>query len=90
MSERRSYDPWFLAAWVFLVVVVAFGFLLQARTIQRIERDERVVEDLVMQTQTMQTTSAESLCGLLVIIDTDDRALIVKTFRDLGYQCNPP
>jgi hypothetical protein len=85
--ERRRWDPWFAAAWILLVVVVTFGFWLQARTIHRIANDEQAIADLVTKTDAYQTRNAEELCGLLVVIDTDDRALIIRTFRQLGYRC---
>jgi hypothetical protein len=88
--EGRGIRWGFVAAWVLLVVVVAAGFFIQARTIDRLKRDEQAVSDLVTQTDARQTRNAETLCGLLVFIDPDDRPVIAKTFHDLGYNCSPP
>jgi uncharacterized membrane protein affecting hemolysin expression len=88
-SQRRVRRT-FIAAWVFLVVVVAFGFYVQARTINRIEQDEQIVADLVRQTDKQQTMNAEQLCGLLVIIDEKDRTLIIGAFQNMGYRCTVP
>jgi len=87
---RRSVNGWFVAAWVFLVVVVAFGFYVQARTIGRIARDEQIVDELVHETEKQQTMNAQQLCGLLVVIDENDQTLIVKAFQSMGYRCTVP
>lgn len=82
----------FLAAWAMLVVVISAGFYIQARTIHRLERDEQTIAQAAEDTERQQTENAEVLCGLLVRIahDDTDKALIIKTFYDLGYQCTLP
>jgi hypothetical protein len=85
----RRPEPWFAAAWLFLVIVIAFGFFLQARTIARIDTDEQAVEELIEQTQAQQTMNAESLCKLL-LANADSRMEVVETvaaFRFMGYTC---
>jgi len=90
VDAERPIRWGFVAAWVFLVAVVALAFYIQARTIERLERDEQTVATAADQTAAQQTENAEILCGLLVRIAQDDKALVVATFRDLGYRCEVP
>lgn len=47
MDDRLRYSPWFFAAWVLLVVVVAFGFWRQARIIDELEHQRDVIKAVV-------------------------------------------
>lgn len=48
---RPRFRFWFFAAWVFLVIVVAFGFWVQAQTI-----------DSLHDTQDIQRRLIEAIC----------------------------
>lgn len=47
--ERLRYSPWFAAAWVLLVVVVAFGFWIQAQVIDELQHQRDVIKAVVCQ-----------------------------------------
>lgn len=47
MSEGRPISRWFLAAWVGLVIVVAAGFWIQARTIDQLRETQRIQHVLI-------------------------------------------
>jgi hypothetical protein len=80
----------FVAAWVFFILVIAGGFFVQARTIDRLERDEVVIESYVTQVDMQQNASAVELCKLLVRLAPQSQEDIVATFNDLGYECPIP
>jgi hypothetical protein len=71
----------FIAAWVFLVVVVAIGFYLQSLTIQRIEDDEKRFKEVVMNQQ-------QQLCGiLLTITDEAVHPEVREAFHEFDVIC---
>lgn len=86
--EREPIRWWFVAAWSLLIVVVAIGFLIQARTINRVEDDENQFEQLVMEQQARDATAKIALCGVfLSITDEVEHQDVVRAFQDIGVVC---
>lgn len=91
MAVHARTDRAWLAAWVFLVLVVVCGFLIQARTISDLH-DTQDLLDLAIQTEVTQThNGAIRLCQLL--LDTTPsvhHAAIREAFRKQEVDCKAP
>jgi DNA integrity scanning protein DisA with diadenylate cyclase activity len=86
--RRRAARPGFVAAWVFLVVVVSFGFYIQARTIDRLETDEQVISDYVEAVDRQQNRNVGTLCVLLIELSAEEQhPMIFQAFDKIGIDC---
>jgi hypothetical protein len=82
--DGRRPNLWFIASWALLVLVVAYGFYLHQRFIERL--DDRQQEIVVLLAERQQ--GLIELCG--VMLDqfpepVDDR--IVHAFDLIGVEC---
>jgi hypothetical protein len=90
-GQYRSVNPGWVFAWGFLVVVVAFGFYLQARTIDRLAEDEERIEQAVEAARADDEEMGERLCRLFLdIADDSGDQLVRAAFTDMGVTCPEP
>jgi hypothetical protein len=82
--DRRPPNVWFIGAWVLLVVIVAFGFYVQARTISRLERDEQAIQEAIRE----ENAGQRKLCGALLDLAPEELdARIISAFAQLDVDC---
>jgi hypothetical protein len=86
--DRRPPDLWFVLAWGLLVVCITAAFIVQSRTIDRIDEQAEILNQLIVEEQREQDEGMGQLCGALVAIspETEDKR-IVAAFKALGVEC---
>lgn len=85
-EDNRPPNIWFIAAWVLLVVVVAFGFYVQARTINELHNTQDAIRNGVVQNR-------ETMCKLMLIVTeaaSEERTAALEMFESVGIDCIAP
>lgn len=78
---------WFGAAWTFLVVVVAFGFLVQAQTIDSLHETQDRQEALLVLAQQEQMRDTIAICDITYRLHPDDEQMVTQIFADHNITC---
>lgn len=83
----RGVRPWFLAAWVLLVVVVAAGFYIQARTIESLHDTQARQDALIARFQVERQNDILAICDITLTLNPDQEPLVRKTLLAHGITC---
>jgi hypothetical protein len=86
---RGGYRAQFVLAWVFLVIVVACAFFVQARTINELHDTQDVLRELVDTANEQRVADIEALCRIQIRLHSDEKAKVFAAFEKAGLACEP-
>jgi hypothetical protein len=85
-SDRRNF--WFGAAWVFLVIVVAFGFWLTLELIEENREQAEKAARIGVEIREQRAKDLAAICQINIELHPDQRDEVIRAFADAGVPCS--